>query len=295
MKRAWASLCLLLPQLSWGYDEWVNPGTMGPNALPSVPGESPRSDGPATLRLAAAGQQTFAGDLSVVPWYRLETPFRKWITVISEGRTFEFWTATRQTQEAFGLSQSSGIERGDLSFGVKFLLFDGGPRWPSVGFRNLTKSTTGKGLARRRFINAPAYLLDFLFSQPLGTVANLSLEMWASAGLYVWQQGTNGQNDAFAWSSTLLARTERGSSLMLGVRGFQGWQAYDKALVLTASGEWAFSKHVGGLLTLNAGVRDAPRLELMLGLTFRFKPHLPLSVSEATNRLNDFPRVANSR
>lgn len=261
-------------------DLWLNPGTMGPNALPTQPGESTSGDPSLVLRLEATAQLTGAGDRSFVPAFRLEAPFGRWATMISEGKIVELWSVTADTAERWSLARRSGVTGGDLSFGAKFLFFDGGRRFPSIGARQLTKTTTGKGLYDRRFTNAPAYLLDLLLSQHLAQSGGVGLEAWGNIGFYAWQQGRNGQNDCVNWSATVAARFPGGSLLRADLRGYSGWQAYDEPLVAGLGGEFVLSRHLAVSAFFNAGFRDAPLFEGRLGLVLRASAVIPFAVDD---------------
>jgi hypothetical protein len=261
-------------------DLWVNPGTMGPNALPTQPGDTARIPESLVLHLSTAGQLTRAGDRSFTPWFRVEAPFGRWASMISEGRPVELWRVSSATREAWNLTRDSGSTGGDLSFGVKFRAFDGGRRWPTLTVRNMTKSTTGKGFWERRHTNAPAYLLDLLATQPLTRLGTARLELWAALGFYAWQQGRNGQNDAPAWSATLAANWDAGSLVRLDVRGYEGWQTDDRPKVVAATAEWALAERFSLFATANVGLVDAPLLDAHLGVVVRLPALLPLSIEE---------------
>jgi hypothetical protein len=266
--------CAALPDL------WVNPGSMGPNALPSQPGEPPWIERQLSIRLEATGQRTSAGDLSAVPAFRLEAPIGRWASVISEGRPVEWWSVSARTRDDWALDRGAGVAPGDLLFGAKLALFDGGRKWPSFAVRQLTKTTTGKGFRERRFTNAPAYLLDLLVAQRLGHAKGAALEAWANAGFFAWQQGRDGQNDAFHWSTTVAGRFEGGSFVRLDARGYSGWQAYDRPVVVGLGGEWVASEHLALSLAVNRGLRDAPAFEARLGLVVRLAPFLPRAAED---------------
>lgn len=266
---------------SAGQDFWVNPGTMGPNAVLTLPGDAATIPTELTIRVAMAGQRTAAGDLSATPHYLIEGPLGRWASMLAEGRPVEFWSVTQATREAWGIGRDRGTEKGDISFGVKFLLFDGHRKWPSFVLRNMTKTTTGKGYAERRHINSPAYQLDGLISWPFAEAAGAKLEGWISAGFLAWQQGADGQNDAFTWSATMVARWPGASLVKLEARGFDGWQKHDQPFVLAATAEWAVHRRVSLYTTANVGLRDAPQIDAHLGVVLRLPAHVPFGVDDA--------------
>jgi hypothetical protein len=167
---------------------------------------------------------------------------------------------------------------GDLWFGVKALLVDGGRQWPSLGVREMTKTTTGKGLSDRRFTNSPGYLLDILGSVPLGRHGPVEVELWGTAGFFAWQQGRNGQNDCFDWSLTLAGQLTGGSLVRVDVRGYSGWQANDEPVVVAAGVEWRVLDALAVTAGVNWGLRDAPLADAHVGLRIELPAIIPLAV-----------------
>lgn len=269
------ALGLALAPPARAQDPWVNPGSMGPNALPAFAAELPWSDAKNTVRLGGTFAWGAAGDRAGAPTYRAEMPFGRFATVLAEGRPVESWRVSEATREAWGLRRSHGVASGDISFGAKFQFFDGGDSWPSVALRTMTKTTTGKSYWERRFTNAPAYLIDLLVAQRLGRLGGARLVLFGTAGFFAWQQGLNGQNDAPAWAGALRAQTDAGHQLTLEVRGYSGWQRADKPVVVSLSGEAALAGPLAVYAALNGGLRDAPRLEAQLGVQVRFQSPLP--------------------
>lgn len=79
------------PRVQAAPDLWVNPGTMGPNAIPTQPGDTARIPETLVVHVSAAVQVTQAGDQSFTPWFHIEAPFGRWASMISEGRPVELW------------------------------------------------------------------------------------------------------------------------------------------------------------------------------------------------------------
>lgn len=274
------ALSLTIASPASAVDWWVNPGTMGPNAMPTYPGESPWTEQRTVLRLGAAYQLTHRGDHSLVPSFRLEAPFGKWVTLVSEGIPMEWWSVGDRTARAWDLSQRSGLSKGDLRFGVKVLAVDGGDRFPSLAIRQNTKTTTGKNYYNRRFTNAPAYLLDGIFGHRFVFPDVGRIELWATIGFLAWQQGANGQNDALTWSGTVAFRWKNEGHVRAEFRGYTGWQKGSTPRVVSVGGEWPFTEHVGAYATANVGLLDAPALDAHLGLALRLPAVIPITLPE---------------
>lgn len=277
-------LSVLFASPAHGADTWVNPGTMGPNALPSYPGDGPWTDARTQIRVAMAGQITHRYDYSAVPTFRVEAPFGSWVTLISEGSPVEFWSVSRQTIRDWNLDSDSGISKGDLRFGAKVLLFDGKSRWPSLALRQITKTTTGKNYRNRRFTNAPAYWLDGLVGHRLSLKSAGELELWAVLGFFAWQQGADGQNDALTWSATANYKPSFGGYLRTEVRGYVGWQKHSTPVVLSMAVEWPLTHYMGVWGATNFGILDAPTLDTHLGVSFYLPAAIPFFLGSSDDK-----------
>lgn len=271
-------LALACARVADAADLWVNPGTMGPNALPPQPGDRAWVPEEVQFRIEAAGQLTRGGDRSAVPAFRIEAPFGRWVSILSEGRPMELWRVSPQTAAEWETSRDAGVSQGDLLFGVKFVLFHGGRKFPALAVRNVTKTTTGKDYYDRRFTNAPAYLIDALVSQRIPAPEGWDIEAWGSVGFFAWQQGPNGQNDALSWSTTLFVRAPVGHAARMELRGYQGWQTGDRPLVATVGVDWRLSKMVDLALTVNGGLRDPRMVDVRLGVVLRLPRLFPVSI-----------------
>lgn len=270
------ALCLVCSAPARAAELWMNPGTMGPNALPTVMGESARISDATSLRVEATGQYTRHGDLSFAPFFRLEVPFGRWVSLLGEGRPVETWRVSQRTVEDWGLSRRSGIVGGDLLFGAKFQFLKLDAPWPSVAVRALTKTTTGKAYYDRRHTNAPGYFFDLIVAQPITSFDDWSLEAWGDVGFFAWQQGRNNQNDAPTYAATLALRHAEGSSVRAEVRGYWGWQTDDKPLVAAVAAEWAVHERVWLSASAHAGLFDAPLVDVRLGFVLRLPTVFPL-------------------
>ena len=140
-------LCVAAPASARSW--WMNPGTMGSNAVAGFPIEAPWTEKYTLLQVGAQAQYGWRYDASLLPQVRLITPFGKWISAYFEGSPVEWWWSSPETREEWQLTKTEGVAKGDLRFGFKFLLADFGEALPKIGFRALTKSTTGKGSEER--------------------------------------------------------------------------------------------------------------------------------------------------
>lgn len=255
----------------------MNPGTMGANALPTFQLEPPWVEDYTLLQVGAATQWGWKGDHSLLPTFRLITPFGKWAEAIFEGAPFEGWWSSPETREEWKLTtRSEGIAKADIRFGFKVLLADGGDGLPKLAFRGITKATTGKDVESRRFVDGPAYLLEVLLGQRMRSDHGVIIDLCTSVGYWIWQQQETGQNDAVHWAAALTVQPRERLTLAIEARGYIGWQRNDKPIVVALRAGWLFADFFELGATMNVGFVDAPRLEGRLDLRFRLPSLVPL-------------------
>lgn len=254
----------------------MNPGTMGANALPSFPLEPPWMEKYTLVQLGGAAQYGKRGDVSMLPTFRLITPFGKWAEAIFEGAFVEAWWSSEQTRREWGLTRTQGVAKADIRFGFKVLLADAGEGLPKLAFRAITKSTTGKDLESRRFVDGPAYLLEVLLGQRILAKEGVTVDVLSSVGYWIWQQQETGQNDAFHFAVSLSVTPQERLNLALETRGYIGWQRNDKPIVMGLRAGVLITDFFELVGTVNVGFVDAPRLEGRLDLKFRLPSLVPL-------------------
>ena len=257
-------------------EHWMNPGTMGANALPSFPIEAPWMEDYTLLQVGYAAQWGWLGDLSMLPTFRLITPFGKWAEMIFEGAFVEAWWSSEQTRQQWMLTRYQGVAKADIRFGFKVLLADAGPELPKLAFRAITKSTTGKDPDVRRFVDGPAYLLEVLLGQRMHTKNGVTIDLNTGVGYWIWQQGDTGQNDAVHWSIQLAVQPVARISLALEARGYIGWQRNDKPVLAGLRAGFLITDFFELAGTFNVGFVDAPRVEGRRELKFRLPSLVPL-------------------
>lgn len=253
----------------------MNPGTMGANAVPGFAVEAPWSERYTLLQFGNQVAYGWLNDTSMLPYWRLVTPFGKYISTYFEGSIAEWWWSSPETRQAWQLDRDQGVAKADLRFGFKIMLADLGPALPKIGFRAITKSTTGKGYEQRRFTDGPAYLLEFLVGEKFPIEA-FDLSLLGMGGYWIWQQGESGQNDAITWGLTLSSKFFGRLMVDVGLRGYVGWQKDDKPVILSTKVGVLISDWLELSGTFNAGFRDAPKLEGIVTVGFRLPAIAPL-------------------
>lgn len=274
--RALLLILVLCAPAAWAKENWMNPGTMGANALPTFPLEAPWVEDYTLLQVGAAAQWGWRGDASFLPTFRLITPFGKWAEAIFEGGIAEAWWSSEATRREWNLIRTQGVAKADIRFGFKVLLADAGESLPKLAFRAITKSTTGKDIESRRFVDGPAYLLEVLLGQRMKTDRGVIIDLCTSVGYWIWQQGETGQNDAVHFGAMLSVQPNKVLNLGLEARGYIGWQRNDKPMVIGLKAGFLLTEFFELGATFNVGFVDAPRLEGRLDLRFRLPSLVPL-------------------
>jgi hypothetical protein len=167
---------VLISPLAFARSDWMNPGTMGANAVPGFAVEPPWHQPYTSLQFGAQLAQGWRYDTSLLPYWRLVTPFGKYISTYFEGSIVELWWSSPQTREEWLLPTDKGVAKADLRFGFKILLADFGEALPKIGFRAFTKSTTGKGYVevgvKKTPSNSPSHARASANTESIGVVAS---------------------------------------------------------------------------------------------------------------------------
>lgn len=255
-------LTLLLAQAPQGRD--INPGVLGPNALPTYWGEGPWVGDDALISVGWAGQLSWPEggglDQSMLATFRLELPIANRVSIITEGAGFELFQYSRETYAAWQPRRSKGITPANVLGGFKLLIMrDRGAR-PALAFRFITTTATGEKLNTRRFTDMPAYLLSLItgWKRLIGMVRT---EAWVHVGFFSWQQGQAGQNDALAYGASLSARWPHVTAL-LDFRGYIGWQRFDAPVSLAARTEFQLFPAFDVIVSAGTTFRDPPSFEV---------------------------------
>lgn len=266
---------VLVCALVAAFDGATNPATMGANALPAFGAEAPWSKDHTRFSLGGRYTAGRAGDRALTPTFRLDVPFFGVVTAIFDGTPFEAWWAPAATRAVLTSTQAEGFSKGDIRFGAKFLVYDGGRGFPSFGFRFLTKTTTGKDRAQRRFTDSPGYLLDVLLGHRVQLTDDSRLELALAVGFFAWQQSF-GQNDAVHYGAAATYFLREVLETRLGVRGYIGWQRNDKPIDLDLGVTWFATSWFGLYAEGSVGFVHAPEYAVGAGFTFRIPLTVPL-------------------
>jgi hypothetical protein len=249
----------------------INPGVLGPNALPPLPSEAPWVVDEVNAHIGWSGQlSTPEGrgvDVSMLVPFRIELGLFKRVAFAADGSPFELWQYSPETVAAWTPRRSKGITRADVRLSTKVLLWHEAAVRPATAVRVTLKTATGEDLFTRRFLDAPAYQFDALnaWHWNLGLTR---LEVWATFGFLAWQQGAAGQNDAVTFGGTLVARRPLFAVRIEG-RGYAGWQRLDAPFTLSSLLEVRLTESVEMLVNVARTFRDPPSLDVGAALRIR--------------------------
>ncbi len=275
MRRTIVALLATLPALALAApvsgDRSLVPGLMGYNALPTLVAADPAIGEELAFELSGVVQVsdfTTATDAAAYPYLRLFVPFRHVAALELDAIPFESWRVGPETQQRLDAAHASGTTKGDIRLSAQFALVHESSGFPALGFRVFLKSASGKGIEDRRFLSAPGYAGDLLAAKTLPwRVGDLAVRVVANAGIFVWEQGSSQQDDAFAAAARVLLRAPGRSRLAVDWRGYWGWQQYDKPMVLGLTAGWRAGDAVELLATVDRGLTsDAPPWTMRVGV-----------------------------
>lgn len=250
-------------------------GRMGPNALPVPISRYPllnnqweiengmefhRATGDRTDNLFHYVSIPMAHDrVSLALTYRS----REWYSMSPEVRD------NRRARDVSG----SGSGEGDVWITSAFQLVrqEKSPSWPDLQLQVTVKTTAGKNFENARHTNSPGYIFDLHAGRTIamkGPWLN-KIQFFGQAGLFVWQQGINSQNDAFNYALNMSLFAKKWT-LTPALAGYTGWiKNGDNPLVarLQLGRQWGdFHTFVG----YQYAFRDLTTHMFRFGLNYQF-------------------------
>jgi hypothetical protein len=267
--------------VNWdGVTPWENymvrsSGHMGPNALPVPISRYPRITDRWEVENAmefhrAIGDQTnnlfhyvsipMASErVSLALTYRAV----EWYSMSPEVRDF------RRARDASG----SGSGEGDVWIASAFQLVrqDKSPNWPDLMLQVTVKTTAGKNFENARHTNSPGYIFDLHAGRTIEREGHLlhKVQFFGQAGLFVWQQGINSQNDAFNFAINM-SLYAKNWTLTPAIAGYSGWiKNGDKPIVARLQ----LGRQLGdfnGFLGYQYAFRDLTTHMVRFGLNYQF-------------------------
>lgn len=275
MRLALVAAWLVTSGNALAFDAATNPATLGANALPAWGAESPWTRDHTRFSVGARYTLGRANDHALTPTFQFQLPVFSAVTLSFDGTPFEAWWLDARAQTVLGTTRNQGVSKGDIRFGAKATLFDGGNELPTFAFRFVTKTTTGKDRALSRFTDAPGYLLDVLVGHRIAATEAWMVELNAAVGFFAWQQAS-GQNDAVHLALGASAYWRDDLEIRVGARGYFGWQRNDKPVSLDLSVAYFVASWLGFYAEGSAGFVHAPQGAGGLGVVFRAPLTLPI-------------------
>jgi hypothetical protein len=174
----------------------LNPGYMGPNALPVPEMHASEVGNEVKASLMAEGHIKPQSEFSTNPRFSFFIPFSERTALIFNGEPVEYYSTTEALQKERRAKERKGFAPGDLYFGGMFQITSQSSFPIATSLNIMTKSTTGKELESARHTDAPGYIIDLAAGRDLewqGMRTHLSTYM----AFLAWQTDIGEQNDAF--------------------------------------------------------------------------------------------------
>lgn len=266
-----------------GFTHWSryivrSPGYLGPNALP-VPDVAQAKLGTKPSFIVSGEYHKGRGEMAVNPLLNINIPIAKGAAALDFiYRPLEYY----ETEQWIGLerrvrySACKGTAKGDLYIGTLVQLFKQDKAPVDAVMEIYFKTTTGKGLANARHIDAPGYYFDLNVGRTFVKKDNgflRKVRVSGIGGLYVWQADfdNNRQNDAILYG----LRTDASFpffDMSLSWAGYSGYMNLrDNPMVVRCTIEKKI-KHLSLFLRYQKGLRDVVDVSLRAGIGLNLSP-----------------------
>lgn len=220
--------------VNWdGITPWENymvrsSGRMGPNALPIPISRYPRL----TKNWEIENGMEFhraAGDRTDNLFHYVSIPMaNERVSLALTYRSVEWYemSPTVRDQRFARDVTGKGSGEGDVWITSAFQLVrqDKSPNWPDLQLQVTAKTTAGKNFENARHTNSPGYIFDLHAGRTLEREGRLlhKVQFFGQAGLYVWQEGINSQNDAFNYAINM-SLFLKNWTITPAFAGYSGW------------------------------------------------------------------------
>jgi hypothetical protein len=243
-----------------------SPGRLGPNGLP-VPYANRAHVGEQWL-VEAAGQFAWDpdGDTTVNPWFSFFIPLKDIAGFMIFSRPVEEFHTSERMRDFRNARRQSGVTPGDLYFLTMIQILDARKLPLDLAFHLTLKTTTGKGLADARHINAPAYYFDLTAGRSWAA-GRATVSVSALISFIAWQAKVDAQDDAMGYG--VAASVKAGAWIVASeLAGYAGWiENGDRPLVARVRVDRALGRMFGVYTREEVGIIDQPLLRCELGMT----------------------------
>lgn len=268
--------------VNWdGVTPWENyirrsPRFMGPNALPVPLSRYPRL-GQQLQFESAVEMHRAPGDRTDNLFHQITIPMASDRVELSlQYRSIEWYSTSPEVRDNRRARDASGAgtSEGDVWIITAFQLVrqDKSPRWPDLVLQISTKTTAGKNFENARHTNSPGYIFDLhagrRFERPGQWLSAWSL--FGQAGLYVWQDEINGQNDAFNYALNLELKHGKWA-LTPAIAGYTGWRDNGDRPMVSRLQFSHQNKHFRFYGAYQYAHRDLTRHLFRLGVGYQFR------------------------
>jgi hypothetical protein len=203
----------------------MDPGHMGPNAIPVPELRNGLIDSSLTLTIAP---ETYfgEGDMTVDLYTQVNIPFQKMVSLQITWIPVEYFktdTVVRDWRLA-RTREAKGVYTGDVYISTVVQLIRDKKFWPDLILGINLKTASGNGINDARHTDSPGYYFDLAGGKNFPLKNNSSLRISAMAGFYVYQTNRDDyfQNDGLLWGAGL-SYTSGSIRLQADCSGYMGY------------------------------------------------------------------------
>jgi len=261
---------------SWSTYMTLEPGKMGPNALP-VP-ELKNGSLDTTLSLLLAPEVHFApNDFTSDLYFQLNVPLKKIVALQVWWVPLEFYktdTVVRDLRAA-RTREAQGIATGDVYFGTVISIVRNKQNVPDITLSINLKTASGTRLNDARYTDTPGYFFDVTTGKDfkLNAVTDWKIRPYAMGGFYVYQTNRTDyfQNDAILWGVGAELKNESWC-FKAQYTGYSGYfKNLDQPAVLRLEVNRFFKKSTA-LLRFQTGNESYPFTSIRAGMSWDLTP-----------------------
>lgn len=267
--------------VNWdGVTSWENymirsSDRMGPNALPVPISRYPLLSNSWEIENGMEFHRA-TGDVTNNLFHFVSIPMAKnRVSLALTYRSVEWYTMSPEVRDYRRARDASGSGKGEgdvwITSAFQLIRQENSPNWPDLQLQVTVKTTAGKNFENARHTNSPGYIFDLHAGRTIlrkGRWLN-KLQFFGQAGLFVWQEGINSQNDAFNYALNMTLHAKNWT-FTPAFAGYTGWiQNGDRPVVARLQlGRQTGAFH--SFLGYQYAFRDLTTHMLRMGLNYQF-------------------------
>lgn len=246
----------------------INPGFLGPNALPVPQLRETRVGSKMRASLGLESHYQRNRELVGNPRFAIFLPFSERAALRLSGEPLEYFVTSSDLQNERNALNKRGFAPGDLYFGAMFQILDRDYDPIDLSLNVTTKSTTGKGLESSRHTDAPGYIIDVTLADTDYTAGGIKYKLSSYIAFLAWQTGLGEQNDAFGNAIRIDYYLWPRAALSSELGYYIGTQfTEDRPVVIRVGYKYRFADWEL-VASYTRGINDAITNSLLLGFTF---------------------------